>query len=172
VSRDSKQAPPPEGVRFIKPPNLFKQKVGTGGIDEKLLEKSQKFIETVELDFVPYANQFLKQITERTEAAKKSNDNFVTKRDSLAGPVMQLKANGGMFQFQLVSDVADIALQFLDSIEDMNDEAYEVITAHKDTIKVIIANNLRGDGGREGYALVKELDRVCKRYFSKYKKKQ
>jgi hypothetical protein len=170
MTRDPAQSSAPSHVRFIKPANILKQKVGTGGIDEALLEKSQKFIETAELDFLPYANQFLEDLVSRIKKAKTGKDTFQEKRDSLIRPVMQLKANGGMFQFQLVSDVADIALQFLEEVQEMNEDVFEVLSAHVGTIQVILTNNLRGDGGSEGYALVKELDKACKRYFAKYKK--
>lgn len=160
----------PRKPRFIKPPNKLKQKVGHGGIDEKLLEKGQKAIETADLDFLPYAQTYLKQLSESTQRARESNDNLKETKDKIIAPVMQLKANGGMFQYQLVSDVADIALQFLEAIEDINDDAFDVLRAHENTMNAIISNKLKGDGGREGYALVKELDQACKRYFAKYKK--
>ncbi len=159
-------------VRFIKPPNIIKQKVGAGGIDETLLEKSQQAINNTEFDFLPYAQQFLKQLSEFVAEARKNNEAFHASKEKIIGPVMQLKANGGMFRYQLVSDVADIALQFLESIEVSNDDTFDVIKAHENTIKVIIANKLKGDGGREGYALIKELDQACQRYFSKYGKKE
>jgi hypothetical protein len=156
--------------RFIKPPNILKQKVGTGSIDETLLEKSQAAINNPKIDFIPYAQQFLKQFSEFAKEAR-TNDNFKEAKEKIIGPVMQLKANGGMFQYQLVSDVADIALQFLETVETGNKDTFDVIKAHEKTIQVIIANKLKGDGGREGYALIKELDHACQRYFSKYGKK-
>jgi hypothetical protein len=162
---------PKKKPRFIKPPNIFKQKVGTGGIDETLLEKSQEVINKTEFDFIPYAQQFLKELSEFAQQAR-SNDNFKAAKEKMIGPVMQLKANGGMFQYHLVSDVADIALQFLESVEVGNEDTFDVIRAHENTINVIIKNKLKGDGGREGYALIKELDNACQRYFSKYGKKE
>lgn len=161
---------PSDKVRFIKPPNVLKQKVGTGGITQERLEKSQKLIDTVKIDFAPYAQTFLKQMAAEAKKAHKSNDNFQETKDKLIGPVMQLKANGGMFRYQLVSDVADIALQFLEDVEEINDDALAVIKAHENAIKIIVSNKLTGDGGKEGYALVKELHNASKRYFAKYKK--
>ncbi len=163
---DKKKTP-----RFIKPPNVLKKKVGTGGIDESLLERGQEAINTTEFDFAPYAMQFLKQLSEFARDAK-SNDNFKAAKEKMIGPVMQLKANGGMFRYQLVSDVADIALQFLEAVDEANTDTFDVIRAHENTIKIIINNKLKGDGGREGYALIKELDGACQRYFSKYGKKE
>lgn len=156
-------------ARFIKPPNILKQKVGSGGIDESLLEQAQSIIDTVELDFVPYAEEFLRQLSAAVKKARTSDDSFQDKKESIVGPIMQLKANGGMFRYQLVSDVADIALQFVESVDDINNDGLDVIKAHENTIRVITGNKLRGDGGNEGFALVKELHKACKRYFEKHK---
>lgn len=81
---------------------------------------------------------------------------------------MQLKANGGMFHYQLISDVADICLQFVESIKEYDAEVLEIIEAYENTIDVILENKLRGDGGPEGYELVMELHKACKRYFKKH----
>lgn len=155
-------------TRFIKPPNVLKQKVGMGGIDEKLLEKAQEAINNTEVDFTPYAEQFLKQFSEFASICR-TVKNFEKEKEKIIAPVMQLKANGGMFRYQLLSEVADIALNFLEIIEAVNDDAYDVIKAHEKTLKAIVASRLKGDGGREGYALIKELDQACQRYYNKYK---
>jgi hypothetical protein len=160
----------PQKPRFIKPANVLKQKVGHGGIDEKLLEKSQHFIENNGLDFAPYAEQYLKNLTAAIKELKVGKFTLDEAKDKLVQPVMQLKANGGMFKYRLVSDIADIALQFIESVAEINDDTIEVLKAHQKTLSIIIQNKLQGDGGREGYALVKELDQACKRYFSRYKR--
>lgn len=157
--------------RFIRPPNILKQKVGTGGIDEKLLLKSQKFIEEeANLDFLPYARDFLNQLAAARKEAQANQEDIKTLKEKIIKPVMQLKANGGMFKYQLVSDVADIALQFLEALDTMNNDVFDVLKAHENSLNAIIKSELKGDGGNEGYALVKELDQACKRYFSKHGK--
>lgn len=154
--------------RFVNPPNKLKAKIGSGGIDNSLLDKSQDFIENTNLDFVPYARDYLKTFSETSKQAVNNNENPAEAKDKIIEPVMQLKANGGMFRYQLVSDVADIALQFLESIPVINNDAFDVLKAHQKTIEVIINSGLTGDGGREGYALVKELHQACNRYFAKH----
>lgn len=168
---------PPSKVRFIKPPNTLKQKVGSGGIDEKLLDQAQEVIKTTSFDFTPTAEKFLKEAEKQTKQAQKhakeakaKGANFEKLREKMIAPMMQLKANGGMFRYQLVSDVADLAMQFLEAIDELNDDGFKVLIAHMNTINVIVSNRLEGDGGKQGYALVKELHQACKRYFSKHKK--
>jgi hypothetical protein len=154
-------------VRFIKPPNIFKKKVGAGGISELLLEKSQEAIDNVEVDFTPYAQDFLKQITEAIALARSQN-NLKDAKEKLIRPVMQLKANGGMFRYHLLSDIANTALQFLEDIDELNDDAYDVIKAHENTLKIIVSTKLVGNGGAKGGALIKELQKACQRYHKKY----
>ena len=162
----------PRKPRFIKPPNVLKRKAGTGGFDDKLVARSQEFIETIKVDFIPYAEQYLKEFSDNINEAE--NNGFTETRNKTIHPIMQMKANGGMFQYQLVSEVADTALQFLEAIinDEINDETFEVLRAHENTLKVIILNRLKGNGGTEGLKLVQELDRACKRYFTKYKKEK
>ena len=159
----------PKKPRFIKPPNILKQKVGTGGVDEKTLDKSQHFMDTVDLDFAPYAQQLLETMRVQIDYAADNVESFESMRELLAAPVMQLKANGGMFSYPLVSNVADIALQFLDSVLEINDDTIDVLRAHYKTIQIIMNNNLKGTGGKEGDALVLELKKACNRYFTKHK---
>lgn len=156
--------------RFIKPPNKLKAKVGTGGIDEKLLDKAQNYIQSVDIDFKPTAEQLLANVQaamKNFEKAQTPEEQKKVKND-IAGAIMQLKANGGMFGYQLMSEISALGLYFIDHIDTINKEAFQVIDVHCKTLHIIIANQLKGDGGQEGYALVKELEKACKRYFDKY----
>lgn len=153
-------------VRFIKPPNKLKAKVGSGGIAPALLEKAQEVISNNNVDFIPMAQGFLDKIAKVKSDFEKNNDK--KDKEALASLVMQLKASGGMFQYQLVSEVADSCLHFVENCEDFNKDAFAVLQAHENTIKIIIKNKLKGDGGKEGYALVTELHKASKRFFSKH----
>lgn len=153
-------------TRYITPPHRIKHKAGTGGISEALIERAQFHIETVEIDFEPEARRFLNAIEDILARHKTRAPPH--EAAPLIGPIMQLKANGGMFRYQLISDVADIALTFLESLSVLNNAALEVIGAHVHTIKIILAHKLKGDGGREGFTLIQELEKACQRYYKKY----
>ena len=160
-------------VKYINPPNHLKMKVGGGGIPEDRIDRAQKMIETFQADFRPEANAFLIQLSNATNAALKNiGTNKKPDNDNMIIPIMQLKANGGMFQYQLLTDVADICLQFMEAIDEYNEEAIDIIKAHENAINIIIKNDLKGDGGQEGYVLVQELHQACNRYFKKYTPKK
>ena len=162
--------PDTKKVKFINPPNHLKMKVGGGGIPEERIKQAQQLMDTYEVDFRPEAQKLVKNLTKATQAALQNTGSTTEiNRDHMVFPIMQLKANGGMFKYQLLTDVADICLQFMESVTDYNKEAIDIIKAHENTIQIILKNDLRGDGGAEGYALIQELHQACKRYFKKYK---
>ncbi|MCD8563129.1 MAG: hypothetical protein LRY54_03600 [Alphaproteobacteria bacterium] len=153
-------------TRYITPPHRLKTKAGTGGISETLIERAQFHIETIEIDFEPEAQKQLTLISSVLARLKTEPPPY--EAAPLTDPIMQLKANGGMFRYQLISDVADIALNFLENLNTLNKAALEVIEAHVHTIKIILAHKLKGDGGKEGFTLIRELENVCQRYNKKY----
>jgi hypothetical protein len=157
-------------VKFIRPPNTLKLKIGSGGIPQERIQNAQLSMEIFESDFSPIARELIRKFSadmrrvEKAIAAKTEFD-----RDSIVYPVMQLKANGGMFKYALMSDVADICLQFMEAVSEYNKDTLEVIRAHENSLRSIIGNDLKGSGGHEGYKLVQELHHACQRYFKKYK---
>lgn len=155
--------------KFITPPNRLKSKVGAGGVSEERLRRAQIVMDDFDADFRPVANELASNLEKATTAAiKELGKSNTPDKDKMVFPVMQIKANGGMFKYQLLTDVADICLQFMEAIDDYNKEAIDIIKAHERAIMIILKNNLRGDGGKEGYALVEELHDACQRYFKKY----
>ncbi len=158
-------------AKFITPPNRLKLLAGSGGLPKGVIDRAQKFMDEFEVDFMPEAE---KLITTMMSASDKVliavNENKPYDKEEIITPVMQLKANGGQFKYELISDVADICLQFLEAIKEFTPDALDVVRAHHRTIEIIIQNNLRGDGGAEGAILVEELHKACNRYFKKHKK--
>ncbi|NCC22410.1 MAG: hypothetical protein EOM26_08100 [Alphaproteobacteria bacterium] len=155
-------------ARFIKPPNKIKQKVGGGGFEPDVAKKGQKAIDDTDVDFAPYAEKYLKDLAEVIadyEHGRISNEDT---RERLAATVMQLKANGGMFSYSLISEIADTILLLLDNISDLNRDALDIVKAHQNSIQIIVATRLKGSGGREGSELVRELGNACTRFYTKY----
>jgi len=155
--------------KFITPPNRLREKVGYGGIKADLLEKGQDFVEKNKLDFEPYARQFLSILDKHIADIKAGKMDRETSLAVLHVPIMELKASGGMFHYTLISRIAAIVLDFLESIEELNEDALNIIDVHQETLKVIVDNKLAGSGGKTGEALEKELFNACQRYYKKYK---
>ncbi|PCI56793.1 MAG: hypothetical protein COB36_00505 [Alphaproteobacteria bacterium] len=162
---------PKRDATFITPPNIIKGKVGSGGLSEQVLKRAQKLLETHTSDFSPLADIYLSRMLEGIEKAENTNEEDVLEDliTAILLPCVQLKANGAMFHYQLVTRIADRFVQFMEVVECLDEETIEIAKAYHSTIKIVVAGKIKGDGGKQGDALVEELNRACMRYFEKHK---
>lgn len=101
---------------FIKADFSLKNKVGTGGLSDDILSKAQALLENNAVDFLPLGEMYLGALMRGIERAQKKygeedSESLIT---NMLYPAMQLKANGGMFHYQLVNKIADKLMQALD----------------------------------------------------------
>ncbi len=160
---------PRRKAEFIKPPNLLKAKVGSGGLREEILDKAQALLENTAIDFRPLAEMYLDSLTRGLEKAQETESQDT--EQLIAGllyPAMQLKANGGMFHYPLITRIGDHLVQFLEVIESLDFDAIEIVQAFHTTMRAVVMGQVSGDGGRYGAELIKALEDACYRYFEKY----
>lgn len=157
-------------VQFLQPPNRLRIKVGTGGLPENTILRAQKILDDTDLDFGPMADEYIAMFDKAVDKLRKTETPDKDDILDVTLPVMQLKANGGMFRYQLITDVANILLNFLEELEPegLNADAWEIINAHDQAIRSVVAHRVEGDGGKEGVQLKRELYDACRRYFEKY----
>ena len=154
-------------ARIVKANHLLQAKVGSGPVDEKLIEKSQKLIENAGVDFIPMAREYIAQLEQSIAAAKEKDKNDDAILQDMTTAVMQLKANATMFNYALVGNLANIMLNFLETIGTIDKDVLEIVSAHQKTLIIVVGNGMKGDGGEFGKELAAELKDACKRYFAK-----
>lgn len=163
---------PVRDAEFIKPPNMLRAKVGKGGMNEQILERAQKLLENHTEDFRPLAEIYLDQLKDGIEYAREHSTSSQDQDEIIAGlifPTVQLKANGTMFHYPLVTRIADRFVQFLEVIVRVEEETLKIADAFHQTIKIVVHGQIKGQGGEHGEALVDELNKACMRYFEKHK---
>lgn len=158
-------------AEFITPPNTLKMKAGSGGLDEKIIEKAQKMIDQSGVDFIPLGQRYLVALNEGirlTETRRTELDNEALIATMLY-PAMQLKANGGMFRYPLITSVAARLIRFLERISEPNDDAMDIINGFATSLQAIMLMGEKNadvvDHGNELYAA---LDEACDRFFERY----
>lgn len=62
---------PKRNAEFIKPPNMIKAKVGSGGLNDAILDRAQKLLENTTVDFAPLAEIYLTSMMKGIVRAKK-----------------------------------------------------------------------------------------------------
>ena len=162
---------PKRKAQFIKPPNTLKAKIGSGGLSEDILNRAQELLENNTVDFQPLAEMYLTALMKGIEAAKEAELD-ADKEYIIAAmlyPGMQLKANGGMFHYPLVTSMADKLIQFLEVVDEPDIEGIEIVLAFHTTIRAVVLGKIKGDGGTHGQNLLSALNDACMRYFEKNK---
>ena len=156
-------------AEFFNPPNRLKQKVGSGGLSDEILQKAQELLENNAVDFAPLAEMYLEALMKGVELAQNPpptiDNEYIIAR--MIYPSMQLKANGGMFHYPLVTSVSDRFISFLEVIEEPDSDVIEIAAAFHTTIRAIVFGGIKGDGGKRGKELLKALEDACTRYFNK-----
>lgn len=161
---------PRRKAEYIMPPNLLKAKTGSGGLGEEILRKAELLLEKNTVDFLPLAEIYLNTLQQSIEKVREADSEADRERlvATMIYPAMQLKANGGMFRFPLVTTIADRLVQFLEVIATPDIDAIEIILAFHTAIRAIVMGRITGDGGRYGRELLDALDSACTRYLERY----
>lgn len=154
---------------FTSPPNKLKTKVGDGGIPAFMIKRCQEYLESNPVDYTPYAIRHLEELKDLYGQIEKANLDDVTAKSKLTNIVMQLKSNGSMFHYQLLSMISDVMLRYLENVTVLNRDFQEIMAMYNKILEIVIAKRLTGNGGREGYALTQELHNACLRYYAKYR---
>ncbi|MCK5374825.1 MAG: hypothetical protein KAJ40_06030 [Alphaproteobacteria bacterium] len=162
---------PKRKAKFFSPPNILKAKTGSGGLNDTILDRAQDLLENHTADFIPLAELYINQMEKGIKEAfdiKESTDSEKALSKILM-PCVQLKANGTMFHYPLVTRIADRFVQFMEVVERLDNETLDIANAFLTALKIVITGKIRTDGAGHGNALVEELNRACMRYFDKHK---
>lgn len=161
---------PKRRAEFIKPPNTLKAKVGDGGLGENILNKAEALLQNNSVDFLPLAEIYLDSLMKGIDHAKEAftEEDHELLISHMLYPAMQLKANGGMFHYPLITDIGDKLIQFLEVIDEPDIEAIEIVLAFHTTMRAVVKARIQGSGGPEGKELNKALIEACERYFEKH----
>ena len=157
---------PRRRAEFIKVPNMLKLKVGSGGLSEEILDKAQKLLEENTQDFAPLGELYLESLANGIEQAKIGSvqEHVEEVMAQMIYPAMQLKANGGMFLYPLITKLADRLIQFLEVIDELDIESIEIIMAYHSSMKAVLHGKISGDGGESARELLTALNQACGRY--------
>ena len=156
-------------TKIIKATKALQNKAGQGDISPDAVKKAETAIKTGTQDFTPLAENLLIQLANSTEKARRAGYADKSLIRGITKPVMELKSNARMFGYDLVTDLANIMLDFLESIEKLDALSVDIVEAHHKTLSLILEKKMSGNGGTLGASLQKELRAAVQRYFAQLK---
>lgn len=144
----------------------LQQKIGTGHISPLAIERAEKTIKENSVDFSPVGLEFLERLDKALNNVDENSD-IQQQKVSIIKPVMELKANAKIFHYELVGNLANIMLNFVEAIETLDKDAIAIVRGHHDSLKLILTNKMTGNGGENGKTMIAELNDACNRYYKK-----
>jgi DNA-binding response OmpR family regulator len=150
---------------LLTPPNIMKQKMGFGGIDTNALVVAQSFLESNTVNFKPIGIALVNALDEGLQNSKNGGVEGEAAIEFMLYRAAQLKAQGAMFNYHVVTRIADTLVTFLETVEGVDNDVLEIIEAHKVAFLYILSNNITGHGGAHEKTLQDSLLDVCGRYY-------
>jgi len=151
---------------IIKPKNTLKEKVGDGGFRAESLKKAQTAIDENDVDFVPIAKKYLGLIN---RAIEDNGDNKNSKKlySELLDQLMQLRAQGSMFNYPSITVTTDIVVDLLESLNMVDDTIVEIVQAYEKSAMALLGAKVKSVDNPVCKALASELQTVCNKYKAK-----
>ncbi len=150
-------------VQIIKPPNtLLKAKTGRGEVkpDRKAIRRGEAAIEKVGQDFPKWAQGDFDEMDRALAAARKDPERQGEYLMQIFRISMELKGQGGSFGYTLISEIGDSLKKFTESRKEASPRDVEIIAAHVNAMRVVMVENIKGDGGEVGRAIVNGLHKL------------
>ncbi len=151
-------------AEVITPPDNLKKKVkvgGPGAVDLDTLKRAEAVIADMTDNYVEWAVKDLAKIhqaLENLKAEKKDRKDALSKIFQLSH---DMKGQGGSFGYTLMTILGGNLCDFVDKLENAGSAEIEVIQLHINAMGLVIAKEMKGDGGEAGVQLLEGLDLVA-----------
>jgi hypothetical protein len=158
-------------VSVIRPPDTLKSKVregGPGAVDLAALERAEAVIANLTDSYLQWVLEDLTRLQNAYDGLAASSE---ADRKGAAEKVFQIahdiKGQGGSFGYNLMTVIGNSLCRFIEKQPDVNAKGVEVIGVHVASLKLVIAQDLKGDGGPIGEKLLAGLNAVIDKVAAK-----
>lgn len=151
-------------AKLVKPENTLKKKVGSGGFDQKVLEKAQHSLENNTVDFRPIALELSAAIQQVLVKVKSGGIGNQEALNAVMDSVMQLNAQGSLFHYPMITQISRILVDFLEDKAVTDKNVIDIIDGYRNAINVIASMQIKDLKNPAGKELCKALSEACQRY--------
>ena len=151
-------------LEVINPPNVLKEKVGTdgpGAIDLEALEKAEKVIASMANSYLDPVADDLRNIDETFGKLEAATGDRKEELMAVFQTALILKGQGGSFGYNLMTTIGNELCRLIEKLDKAGPKEVEAIKLHIDSMKLVISNDIKGDGGVTGKEMLAGLQQVC-----------
>lgn len=151
-----------DGQIIHAPHNLKKAKIGTGPakLDPKVIERAERAMKSMEKDYAVWAQDDLATLEATFARFRAGSGDPAESMRTMFRIALDMKGQGASFGYPLITRIADLLAGFLETRESLGAFDGEVVAAHIAAMRAVFAQEVRGDGGMTGSALVDSLNKL------------
>ena len=158
-------------AKIVKPRNILKEKVGDGGLPQTIIELADEKKNEIKLDVMAFVTEETRKLHDAVMKARETN-NFNTDKNivkSLIFPVVQMKANGGVMGYEVITDVSTQFLGFIDGLKSLDADILDICESYAVTLQIFVKKEIKTSNNPDAQRLIEELSDACDRYHKKNK---
>jgi len=152
-----------DDVEIITPPNTLKSKVtvgGPGAVDPQALERAEQAIAGMTDDYLDWVRQDLIKIDAAFDALRNADGARKDELDAVFQLAHDIKGQGGSFGYDLMTALGNQLCRLIERVDHCDVDVVDAIGVHIDSMKLVIAKDLKGDGGAAGEKMLAGLEKV------------
>lgn len=152
-----------EDVRFIKPLNtLRKAKVGDGPgkLDTTALARAEAVVADMTENYSEWAKEDLTSMQAAIDTIWNNPAEQADALGRLRTISLDMKGQGATFGYSLITEIGDSLNKFVMDLQEASELDLKVIVSHMESMQVVMADEIRDDGGPVGRELLRELHRL------------
>ncbi len=164
---------PKKKVKEVILPNRLREKVGgvpgkIGAIDPEIIAKAEKKVQEISQTYADHAGTELQELQKAFSDCQQAQGADQTLHiRKINHMVHDIRGQGASFGYPLLTEFAKSLYDFTENLQSASPQHLHIIKAHIDTIQVVIAQKINGDGGDVGQQLKQTLKIAIERYSNK-----
>lgn len=150
--------------------NKIKNKVTLGGkitgsgFDDQLLRQAEERVEGLQNIFLEAADEDMDKLMTAYRMAESEPEHLDTHLNTVQGVAHDIKGYGDNINYHLLTRFGNSLSLFLRKAEAPNDIRLEVTRVHVDAMRLVLNEQITGDGGEIGEELYAALDEAVRKY--------
>lgn len=155
---------------IIKANFALRTKIGRGKISPAAILACTQLMESNAFDFQNLAGDLLKEIRDTLQKSEAAHITRGYALGKLRTQIMQFKANAAPFHYPLLTEIAQIVLDLIENIEELDAPALEIVAAFEETATKLLQKQIRGKSDTRSAKIPQEFRKACERYWSRKQK--
>ncbi|KZD09824.1 response regulator [Oceanibaculum pacificum] len=173
TARSLRSAPADARAWMFRLPNRLKDKVlafggsTAGGIDPELLKAAEMQVKQMADDYADWVRSYVTQLQASHKQAVEDPPKAFLQLGEMNQVAHELRGQGATFGYPLITTFGRSLHEYTTlerDVTDVSPELLELIKAHIDGIRAVMAEKVKGDGGAIGKELVRMLNLAVKKY--------